>query len=299
VTSDQQTRNNIPETLQPKLPGAVNKALFDVGDAIGAALRLTGGQGAYDENSGEPLDSDAETEAYSLKAQEQLEFLTNTIEGWQREIVEYTLEAYKEHLYYDGSAGFEYHGIDQQQKGDELHGHFEGAYELALKLMPGLDKAVVMKHGLLDLVREIREAIPELRAEASKPWRYIPPMQRTDDGEREINDAVVRAQDRLVEKEEILDLLFYHLENPIHAASHHQSTPAPGPPQNYQVILYYADQDPAEDSGTIVAQTSTKSVSRIRKEDLEAGARIGPMCPLQKEIETGTLVIEKVGAEKI
>jgi uncharacterized protein YlaN (UPF0358 family) len=294
VISDQETNSTLPQTLQPRFPDVVDTALYDIGNAIGAALRLTEGQGVYDEDSGEPLDSDAETEADSLKAQEQLEFLTYTIEGWQRAFVEYVLEAYKEHLYYDASAGFEYHGIDQQQRGDELNGHFEGAYELSLKLVPGLEKAVVMEHGLLDLVREIQEDIPALRTEASKPWRYIPPMLRTSVGEREKNDAVLRANEKLTEKEEILDFLLYHLESRAHAEAYQQSTPAAGPPQNYQVVLYYADQNAEKDDGTIVAQTSTESVAQLRIEDLEFGVRLGPMCPLQEEIDAGTLVVEQI-----
>lgn len=288
------TPKNLPEELKPELPKEVNTAFFAIGDVIGDALRLTEGCGAYDDKSGEPLDSDAETETSALKARDQLHYLVEKVEGWQREIVEYVLEAYKEHLYYDGSAGFEYHGIDQQQKGDELNGHFEGAYELALKLVPGLEKAGVMEHGLLDLVREIQEAIPELRTEASKPWRYIPPMQRANDGERERNDAVIRSQEKLVEKEEILDLLLYHFENPAHAEAHHQSTPAPGPPRTYRVIHYCEDQNPEDDHGAVVAKTSTEIVARIRIEDLKSGVRIGPMCPLQEEIDAGTLVVEKM-----
>ena len=285
---------DLSEALRPELPEIVDTALFEIGDAIGAALRLTEGQGAFDEESGEPLDSDAETEACSLKAQAQLEFLTNTLEGWQKEILHYVLEAYKEHLYYDASASFEYHGIDQQQKGDELTGRFEGAYELALKLVPELDKAVVVEHGLLDLVGGIREALPALRAEASKPWRYIPPMQRTYNGEREKNETVRRARDDLTEKEEILDLLLYHLENPAHAETYSQSTPAPGPPQNYQVILYDTGLDPEKDEGVILARTSTESVAQIQKEDLHSGVRLGPICPPKEEIDAGTLVVEKV-----
>ena len=285
---------DLPEALQPELPKSVDTALYEIGDAIGAALRLTEGQGSFDEESGEPLDSDAETETCSLKAQAQLEFLTNTLDSWQKEILHYVLEAYKEHLYYDGSAGFEYHGIDQQQKGDELNGRFEGAYELALKLVPELDKAVVMEQGLLDLVREIREALPALRAEASKPWRYIPPMQRTYNGEREKNETVRRARDDLTEKEEILDILLDHLENPAHAETYSQSTPAPGPPQNYRVVLYDAGLDPEKDEGMILARTSTESVAQIRKEDLHSGVRLGPMCPPQEEIDAGTLVVEEM-----
>ena len=288
------SKTELPEALNPKLPEDVNSAFFAIGDLIGDALRLTEDQGSFDEKTGEPLDSDAETEASALKARDQLHHLIDRVEGWQKEIVEYVLEAYKEHLYYDACAGFEYHGIDQQQKGDELNGHFEGAYELALKLVPGLDKAAVIEHGLRDLVREIQEAIPALREEASKPWRYIPPMQRTYNGEREKNDAVVRALDKLTEKEEILDLLLYRLENPAHAEAYHQSTPAPGPPQNYRVILYYADQNPEDHDGMVLGRTSTESVAQIRKEDLQSGVRIGPTCPLQEEIDAGTLVVEEM-----
>lgn len=42
-----------------------------------------------------------------------------------------------------------------------------------------------------------------------------------------------------------------------------------------------------------MASTLAMIVAEIRKEDLEAGARIGSMVPLQDKIDAGTLVVEE------
>ena len=287
----------LPEELTPSLPKDVEASLFAIGDAIGAALHLTEGQGSYDEENGEPLDSDAETEACALKAQDEIESLTNKIEGLQKALVSHALKAYKDHLYYDATAGFEYHGLDEEMTGVELRARFEAAYELALTLAPTLEKAALMDHGLKELVCELRAEIPELRAEASKEYRHISPVEPSTPEEREKNRKVREAVEALKEKEEVLDLLLYHLENPSHAQNHCQSEPAPGPPHKYSVVLYYPDQDPGCGGGAILSKTSTEEVARLRKDDLKSGVPIDLFVPPQAEIDAGTLVVERTEAD--
>jgi hypothetical protein len=286
----------LPEELTPALPEGVNASLFAIGEAIGSALRLAGGQGAYDEQSGEPLDSDAETETHALRAQERLEHLADKIEGWQKGLVAHALEAYKDHLYYDATAGFEYSGLDEEVRGTELQARFETAYELARTLAPGLDKAALMEHGLNSLVEETREKIPELRAEASREYRNICPAEPSTPEGRQKSRRAWEAVEALREKEEVLDLLLYHLENPSHAEYSHQSgeAPAPGPPRNYAVVLYYPGEDPERGAGAILSKTSTEEVARLREADLGSGLPIDLFVPPRAEIEAGTLAVEKI-----
>lgn len=290
--------DNLPVNLAPALSTDLQSAVFSIGDAIGAALSLTESYGSYSE-AGEPLDADAETETLVLKARENLELLADTMEGWPQMAVKFAFEAYKEHLYYDASAGFEYHGIDEQEMGSNLEGRFEGAYGLATKIVPDLDKATLIDEGNKNLVREIQEGIPALRA-ASSDADGLSSTQavRATPGEHQSDRKVLEAIDSLMEKEEVLDLLLYHLENPDHAASFNQITPAPAAPPNYALILYHQDQDPEKDAGATLHATATETAARLRKEDLESGARLGMMLPPQKEIDEGTLVVEKIEASR-
>ena len=292
-TSATTPKTPIPEALEPSLPEDVNSALHTIADGLGTAVNLAKGYGSYDEESGDPLDSDAETEVLCLAALECVGSLEETIAQWQRRHISFVMEAYKNHLYYDASKDFEYHGGDEQTIGDELAGMFEGTYQLAATLIPGLDKTLLMKKGTEEVVDGLRHEIPLLRAEAAKPYRRISPMERTYNGERERNQRVVEAHEELLEKERILDLLSYHLQE-AEAESDCEVTPTQAP-LRFQLILYYEGQNPEDPDqiGAILDRFATTEVAGMRKEDLESGARAGSIMPRQEDLDGGNLVIEE------
>lgn len=293
--TDSQTRKTtVPEGLEPSLPEETQSAFYAIGAGLGAALSLTKGYGSYDEDSGEPEDSDAETEALCLDAQKKLGPLEEQLKEWQRQHVYFVLEAYKTSLYYDASKDFEYHGCDEQERGDLLTGQFQGAYLLATTFVPNLSKLGVMRAGMEQLVEEIQKQIPLLRETASEARKY-PPYAAAWRQDPEKTKHILDAHESLTEKEDVLDVLLYHLRTKPKFQSEYDAEPVGNTPRRYELVLYHPNEDPENPNhlGAVVASTLTEAVARVRKEDLEAGARIGVLVPLQKDLDSGTLVVEK------
>lgn len=201
----------VPEGLEPSLTEETQSAFYAISDALGAAMRLTEGYGSYDEDSGEPADSDAEAETLCLDAQKKLGTLVEEIREWQHQHVYLVLGKYKNSLYYYASKDFEYNGCDEQERGDLLTGQFQGAYLLATALVPNLNKAALMKAGMEELIAEIHEQIPALRQTASKERNFSSFVEACDQDPEQAKQ-ILDANESLTEKEDVLDILIHHLE---------------------------------------------------------------------------------------
>jgi hypothetical protein len=130
-------------------------------DALGAASNLAAGAGDFDEDTGEPLDSDAELEVLSTRA----------LDAWKRlhdDAQKAVLEAYKGHLLYDASRNFEYDGAEHEVTGAYYEGRWEGIWAALSALGFEIDVEGIRKKGLDELTVELKRDLPEKRRLAAE-----------------------------------------------------------------------------------------------------------------------------------
>jgi hypothetical protein len=130
-------------------------------DALCAASRLAAGAGDFDEDTGEPLDSDAELEVLSNQA----------FDAWKRlhdDAQKAVLEAYKGHLFFDASRKFEYDGVEDEVTGAYYEGRWEGVWAALRALGFEIDVEGTREKGREELIEELRRDLPEKRRLAAE-----------------------------------------------------------------------------------------------------------------------------------
>jgi hypothetical protein len=135
--------------------------LQSIPDALHAASRLAAGPGDFDEDTGEPLDSDAELEVLS----------TRILDAWKRlhdDAHKVVLEAYKDHLLYDASRNFLYEGMEEESMGAYYEGRWEGVRAALGAMGFEVDLEGIRKKGLDELIAELKRDLPEKRRLAAE-----------------------------------------------------------------------------------------------------------------------------------
>lgn len=140
--------------------------LEEIPDALGAAVRLATGAGEFDENTGEPLDSDAELEVLATRAGEAWESL---LDGAKAAV----LTAYKDHLLFDASRNFSYDGLEDAEYGNYYEGRYKGVREALAGLGFAVDAEEIERKGREELFAEVERGLPEKRRlAAERPGVY-------------------------------------------------------------------------------------------------------------------------------
>ncbi len=247
----------------------IRAALFKIGETLVTADKLTSPYAEFDEDTGEPLDSDAELSKLAQEAEAMLDLVERAALAGVAALAvlkDANVEKYKEHLYFDAARGFKYDGVDDSETGNNLEGRFEGAFEAALKLGAVLDKAAIMARGEEQLLAEIRREIPLLRERAAKSSPSYSSRQSSEEDLQTGHD-LREARNGLEELESALDSL---LDN----ARKKGETGAPsGTPPAWEVL--FVPSGKGADDTRVLDTLLTREAALSRKASIEAGAYNG------------------------
>ena len=202
-----------PEERLPnaaRLSGELENALSDIGSALDGAIRLALPNAEYGED-GTPLSSDAEVEDACRTAQGALDTVEKIFAEGRAAVLRSVFVACEDRLYQQAVTNFEDPDVEDEEAYHHKTGRFEGAFIVATKLVPGLDRADLFRKAESTLIQELRESIPKLRdAAAGEPERCT--TSTGDDGLTRFREEVeiLGAVYDLLEHETALDNLLHH-----------------------------------------------------------------------------------------
>ena len=202
-----------PEERLPNaamLSGEIENALSAIGSALDGAIRLALPNAEYGED-GTPLSSDAEVEDACRTAQKSLATLEKTLAEGRVAVLRTVFLECEDRLYQQVVTNFEDPDVEEEEAYHHKTGRFEGAFRVATKLVPDLDRTDLFGKAESTLIQQLRESIPKLRdAAAGEPERCT--TSTGDDGLTRFREEVdlLGARYDLLEHETALDNLLHH-----------------------------------------------------------------------------------------